>query len=552
MTTASPYRLLPAAGCSAALLLAIAACGESGSSDAAQPAQTALSPLPRVDVSHVGVSDPGSPLPEGWQHGAFIEIYVRGYKDTNGDGIGDLRGVTQKLDYLQDLGIKGIWLMPVTRSQDNDHGYAVTDYRDVETAYGSLADFDELVRQAHARGIGVIVDYVVNHSAAQHPVFLHSASAADNPYRGWYVWQDRVPQGWNIFGKNPWNATANGAYLSQFSPTMPDFNLTHPDVKTFHHDNLRFWLNRGVDGVRFDAVAHLIENGPAAWKDQPQNYTFVSELNAMITGYSRRYVVCEAVENPAAWATPKVCGSAFAFGHGQNIVEAARGKSAGIRAVADYFKTAPGSMATMISNHDHFAGERLWDQVGGNLAQYRLAAATYLLQPGTPFIYYGEEIGMAGVKSLGGDPSLRTPMSWTADAAAGFTEGKPFRPISPNVARHNVATQRSDPDSLFTFYRAMLKLRNSYPSIARGSYEAAFVSGSVMGFQRALGSERVVVLINYGADPATAAVQGLPAATRLTTLYPQNAVAGAGTGIGIEASAIRLPPQSVQVYLAGR
>lgn len=538
------------AACLAGLFLSLASCG-GGSSVADQPAGQPTAPLPAVDISRVAAADPGSALPPGWQHGAFIEIFVRGYKDSDGDGIGDLRGLTQSLDYLRDLGIKGIWLMPVTRSQDADHGYAVTDYRNIETAYGTLADFDEFLKQAHARGIGVIVDYVVNHSASRHPLFLHSSASADNPYRNWYIWKDQVPAGWRIFDKNPWYATRSGAYFGQFSETMPDFNLLNADVMAYHQDSLRFWLNRGVDGVRFDAVAHLVETGPAAWKDQPGSYTVIAELRALIQSYSRRYVVCEAVENPTAWSTPTVCGSAFAFGHGQNVVNAARGKPEAIQAVSDYFKTAPSSMATMVSNHDLFAGERLWDQVAGNQAQYRLAAATYLLQPGTPFIYYGEEIGMAAVKSLGGDPSLRTPMSWTGDAAtAGFTTGKPFRPTSPNLTAHNVAAQRADPGSLLSFYQSLLKLRNTLPSIAQGSYESPFVSGSVMGYQRKLGNENTLVLINYGTGAANVKVNGLAANARLTAAYPKGVAAQMVGADGI--ADLRVDAQSVMVFQVER
>src|SRR5688500_11442400 len=180
-----------------------------------------------------------SPLPADWHRGAFAAIYVRGYRDSDGDGVGDLRGLTASLDYLHDLGVRGLWLMPVARSQDRDHGYAVADYRAIEPDYGTLADFDELLRQAHARGMGVIIDYVLNHSAAEHPAFVASRDPAD-PHRGWYVWRDPAPTGWRVMGKDPWNPTARGAYLAQFSPTMPDFDFTHPQVARFHADNLRF------------------------------------------------------------------------------------------------------------------------------------------------------------------------------------------------------------------------------------------------------------------------------------------------------------------------
>lgn len=204
-----------------------------------------------------------SALPEGWHHGAFIEIFVRSWKDSDGDGIGDLRGLTQTLDTLQQLGVRGIWLMPITRSADGDHGYATTDYRDIEPAYGTLADFDELLHQAHVRGIGVIMDYVVNHSADRHPFFQQSLHDPASPFRAWYEWRTDKPTGWDIWGKDPWFTTPQGSYLGTFGQDMPDFNLRHAPTMTYHQDSLRFWLNRGLDGFRLDAMPHLIEKIPA-------------------------------------------------------------------------------------------------------------------------------------------------------------------------------------------------------------------------------------------------------------------------------------------------
>ena len=506
---------------------------------------------PTVDTRPVRMVPTASTLPSGWQHGAFMEIFVRGYKDSDGDGIGDLRGLTQSLDYLQDLGIKGIWLMPVTHSADGDHGYATTDFRGIEPAYGSLADFDELLKQAHARGIGVITDYVVNHSASSHPFFVSSTGGDSAPYRDWYVWQDPAPRGWDIWGKNPWTTTPQGTFFATFGPHMPDFNLRNPKVVAYHQDSLRFWLNRGLDGFRLDAVPHLIENSATDWNDQPQSRRLTNELSALIQAYGNRYVVCEATANPKVYAAPQVCGSAFAFGHERQIINAAQGKPGAITAVADYFKTAPMSMATMVSNHDIFAGERLWDQVAGNPAQYRLAAATYLLQPGTPFIYYGEEIGMAGVKDLRGDAPLRTPLSWTADAnTAGFTSGRPFRPVSPNAASHNVAQQRSDPNSLLSFYKAMLTLRNTRASIAQGSYQHAAVSGQVMSYQRTLGDETTLVVINYGTTPAQASVGQLPPGARLSPLYPSITPPGVSDAKG--QASLAMAGQSLAAYAVRR
>ena len=517
-----------------------------------------------VDLSPVPMKAAPSALPEGWEHGAFMEIFVRGYQDSDGDGIGDLRGLTSRLDYLKDLGVKGLWLMPIQRSADGDHGYATSEYRSVEPAYGTLADFDELIKQAHARGIGVVMDYVINHSAAQHPLFVEALKGPSNPYRDWFVWSPTAPPGWEIWEAYPWYDAATqpwlfkgkakdlpkpapGAtnlYFGTFGPHMPDFNLRNPKVLDYHFASLRFWLNRGLDGYRLDAVPHMIENDAMRWNDQPESRALTKQLQSLIKQYPHRHVVCEATAEPAAYGDPSVCGGAFAFGYTQHFVEAARGKADSVKRLAEFYRTASTTMATFVSNHDIFAGQRLWDQVGGDLARYRVAAAGYLLQPGTPFIYFGEEIGQAGVPNLDGDKPLRAPMSWTAEPGkAGFTTGTPFRPVAPNIATHNAAAAAKDPTSLLAFYKAMLALRNSRPSIARGSFEASFADDLVLGFQRRLGNERSLVLINYGTQAAIVKLPGIAAQDRLVPLYPAR-----GDAPSPGDDMLTLAPQSVQVY----
>ena len=527
--------------------------------------------LAAPDLSHVDATRPRHHLPEGWYHGAFMEIFVRAYQDSNGDGIGDLRGLTSRLDHLKALGIKGLWLMPVTKSADGDHGYATTDFRDIEPAYGTLADFDDLLRQAHRRGIGVIVDYVINHSAAAHPLFQESLKGPDNRFRDWYVWSEEAPKGWDIWGQNPWYHGASEPwlfkgplkelppapldakqhYFGTFGPHMPDFNLTRPEVLAYHLSSLNFWLNRGLDGFRLDAVPHMIENDATHWNDQPESRALTKRLQDTIKAHPGRYVVCEATAQPLAYGDPAVCGGAFAFGHVQHYVEAALGKVESVRQLAEYDRTALPTMATFVSNHDRFAGARLWDQVRGDSARYKLAAAGYLLQPGTPFIYYGEEVGQAGVPRLPGDQPLRAPMSWTADPmTAGFTSGRPFRPVAPNIATHNVQAQERDPASILNFYKAMLKLRNSLQSIARGSFEASFAEGLVLGYQRQWRQERTLVLINYGTEAVELSVPGLPAAAKAHRIWPRgHAVLRADHNGSARAF---VPALSVGVYRVGK
>jgi alpha-amylase len=530
------------------LALLLAACGGGGGDSAPGPDPEPPVVLPDADVSPVAATNTSSALPAQWQRGPFAEIYVRGYQDSDGDGIGDLKGLTQRLDYLKELGVTGIWLMPVTQSQDKDHGYAVSDYRAIEQNYGTLADFDELLAQAHARGIGVIIDYVMNHSARQNPLFQNSSLATNGARRDWYIWSSSKPSGWNIYGNDPWYSMSTGYYFAGFWDQMPDFNLRNADVLAYHHSSMRFWLNRGVDGFRFDAVGNLVENGASKWEGQLENYPIMGDIRSMLNGYTNRYMVCEAPIDPAGFTDS--CGSAFAFGHNYDIVAAARGNAAAIVKVADFFKTNDVDHATMLTNHDSFAGARLWDQLGGNPTQYKLAAATYLLQPGVPFIYYGEEIGMAGGKGLTGDWSLRTPMSWTADTAkAGFTSGTPFRAVSSNVAGQNVAAQQADANSLLAFYKTMIALRKQLPSLSAGTYENAAASGSAIRFVRKAGNETTVVAINYGNTTATLTVPGAGAGSVLKPAYPSTGASLTADGSG--SVTIMVPAGAVLVYSTG-
>ncbi len=494
-----------------------------GGSSSAKPGDGPPPPdppaLPSFDTSAVPIGNTALSLPEGWQNGAFMQVFVRSYQDSDGDGIGDLKGLISRLDYLRDLGVRGLWLMPIHPSQDRDHGYAVKDYRQVDPQYGSLADLEALTREAAARGIGVILDYVLNHSAAEHPAFINARASRDNPYRSWYVWQDSPAANWLVFGGYPWRQTGTGWYYAPFWSEMPDWNLKSSAVESWHLDNMRFWLNRGVAGFRFDAAGLLVENGPDAYNSQPESKSLMQRVRSMVSAYPRRFMVCESPDDPQGFAL--ACGSAFAFDLNGRILGAVRGNASDIGAVSRHFATAPPGSAVFLANHDLFAGDRVWNQLSGDEAAIKLAAGTYLMLPGTPFIYYGEEIGMAAAGGLSGDPRLRAPMSWSGEALkAGFTSGTPYRALASNVLTHNVQAQQSQPDSILSFYKAMLALRNARPSIARGSHDQPFVQGSLMGFTRTLGQERTLVLVNYGAQPARVTLTGLPASATLSTLWP--------------------------------
>ena len=506
-----------------------------------------------TDQGPVAIEARDSGLPEGWaQHGVFVEILVRAYQDSNGDGIGDLNGLTSRLDYLKSLGVSGIWLMPIFKSQDHDHGYHVTDFRAIEPDYGTLADFDRLIAEAHRRGIGVIIDYTLNHSSAEHPLFDAATDGKNSPYRDWYVWAKPKPSGWTTFSGDPWHEVGDEAYYGAFGDALPDFNLRNPAVLDFHLDNLKFWLNRGVDGFRFDAVGVLVENSSVAWENQPENHQIMHKVRALLDQYGKRYMVCEAPSDPGAFAAADSCGSAFAFGLQKHIIKSVKmGRL--MPDVLYTLKTLPvARMGTLLANHDAFAGNRLYQQLQGDEAAYKLAAATLLTLPGTPFIYYGEEIGLSASTPVAQqDQELRGPMSWTAGNGAGFTSGKPFRPLVENARTHNVATEDGKPGSLLNFYRTLIKLRTAEPALSTGSFTALSKEHEpIFAFLREQGDTRLLVALNYAARPASI---GLPAdidckSLQLVAAQPATkAVPASG-----KSCELKLAPQQVLILKAPR
>jgi glycosidase len=482
------------------------------------PAATALTP---PDLGTVAIARTDSGLPDDWyRQGPFMEILVRSYQDSNNDGIGDLRGLISRLDYLQALGIRGIWLMPIYPSADHDHGYAVVNYRDIEPAFGTLADFDTLLREAHRRGIGVILDYVMNHSASTHPLFIASQQP-DSPWRSLYVWETVKPEGWNAYGGDPWHAAAGAWYYSAFDRSMPDFNFKNPQALNFHLDNLKFWLNRGVDGFRFDAAGALVENGPLQWENQPQNHAILHQIHGLLAQYGKRYMVAEAPSAPVEFSAADSAGSAFAFGL-QSAILSSVNHGRTMPELLDYLNTRPVEhMGTFLSNHDSFAGSRVSHQLAGDETDYRLAATTLLTLPGIPFIYYGEEIGQdlsSGVQYE--DQALRGPMSW--DAGNGFSTHTPYRPAADNRATHNVAVEDGNPASLLNAYRALIHLRSATPALARGDFRALSAADAPMlAFVRHLGDSRALVAINYASAPARIALDAGTAAIAWQPGYPR-------------------------------
>ncbi len=518
MTNTSAARLRALIGAMLCVLI--------GGPPIAHAATAAAAPAPlSTDIGPVEIVKRDSGLPPAWErHGVFVEIFVRAYQDSNGDGVGDLNGVTQRLDYLRDLGVTGIWLMPIFRSEDHDHGYAVANYREIEPAYGTLADLDRLLAEAHKRGIGVIVDYVMNHSSSSHPVFEDAYDHRQSAYADWYIFKTEPQKGWNSFDGDPWREAGPRWYYGAFTADMPDFNLRNPAVVDFHLDNLKFWLNRGVDGFRFDAVGVLIENGSIGWENQPENHVLMERVQDLLAQYGQRTMVCEAPSDPAAFAQASSCGSAFAFGLQKHILRSVRmGRL--MPDVPYMLRTMPiDHMGTFLANHDTFAGTRLFQQLQGDEASYRIAAASLLTLPGRPFIYYGEEIGLAqSPVASGGDPALRGPMSWSAEHNAGFTTAeKPFRPNVDNWRTHNVAVEQANPASLLNWYKALITLRKAKPALADGSFtNLSKDDDPIFAFVREREGQRILVAINYASRDATLSLPADFNAESWTPVFPQ-------------------------------
>ncbi|WP_372524379.1 alpha-amylase family glycosyl hydrolase [Piscinibacter sp.] len=503
------------------------------------------------DIGTVEVEMHDSGLPADWfRRGVFIEIYVRAYQDSDGNGIGDLAGLTSRLDYLKDLGVSGIWLMPIFKSEDHDHGYAVANYREIEPDYGTLADFDRLLVEAHKRGIGIIVDYVINHSASAHPMFDDAYDHKNSAYTDWYIFKNDTQPGWTTFAGDPWREAGSRWYYAVFSADLPDFNLRNPAVVDFHLNNLRFWLNRGVDGFRFDATGLLFENSAIAWENQPENHVLMKRIQDLLAGYGKRTMVCEAPGDPAAFAAASSCGSSFAFGIHKHILASIKIG----RVMPDLLyslRTLPvARMGTFLSNHDAFAGARLFKQFDGDERSYRVAAATLLTLPGRPFIYYGEEIGLSHAEPVSNaDQALRGPMSWSSEAHAGFSHGpETFRPNVSNWETHNVAAEALNPQSLLGWYTQLIALRKAEPALSLGSFTALSSKDEpVFAFVREHEGSKLLVLLNYAYRDASFVLPRGFKPSQWTPIFP----AGARLPLSTKGRpTLKMAPQQVLILKA--
>jgi alpha-amylase len=456
----------------------------------------------------------GEEEPPWWQDAVFYEVFVRSFQDSNGDGIGDLNGLIDRLDYLNDgdpatstdLGVTALWLMPIMESPSY-HGYDVANYYKVDADYGTNADFQRLVNEAHKRGIRVIVDLVLNHTSSMNPWFIASLSRS-SPYREWYVWSDANPGYVGPWGEQVWTPRGGAFYYAVFWSGMPDLNYVSPAVTTRMFDVARTWLlDMGADGFRLDAVRHLIEDG-ARQQDTPATHSWLAEFNAAVKGWAPDgYLVGEI------WAEPEITVSyldhqvdqCFEFSLAEAIVSGvrdgtpARVTSALSRVLGLY---PEGLFATFLSNHDQ---ERVMSRLLGSDAKAKLTARMLLTLPGTPFIYYGEEIGMTGTKP---DEWIRTPMQWAPTASGGFTTGTPWKSLQTDAAHRTVADQTRDVGSLLSTYRQFIRLRLDHEALRTGSttlIEAG--TAPLVGYVRESEGETLLVLHNLSSSPQPAAVR---------------------------------------------
>jgi alpha-amylase len=431
-----------------------------------------------------------------WNEAVFYEIFVRSFYDTDGNGIGDFNGILQKLDYLESLGITAIWLMPIHPSPSY-HGYDVTDYYAVNPEYGTMDDFKKLLAAAHQRNIHIIIDLVLNHTSSQHPWFVEANRDPNSKHHDYYVWSETGD------GSGDWHQGNQGYYFGLFWEGMPDLNYSNPDVTADVLKVTDFWLTEvGVDGFRVDAAKHLIEDG-----GKTENTPATHE-------WFKTFYAAYKEQNPTAYTVGEVFGAGssviksytgdqldhiFSFEMSSGFVNSVKGgANSGITSA---FKFALQDMpdfnyATFLTNHDQ---NRVMSVFNGDIGKAKVAATLLLTSPGTPFIYYGEEIGMVGVKP---DEDLRVPMQWSNSDNAGFSTDTPWRAPNTDYATVNVAAQNEDPDSLLNHYRTLIQLRRDNPALLAGKATLIDTANpAVFSLLRHGSGESILIIVNLGDKP---------------------------------------------------
>jgi glycosidase len=458
---------------------------------------------------------PVTGMPQGtggyswWNDTTFYEIFVRSFSDSNGDGIGDFNGITQKLDYLQSLGVTGLWLMPINPSPSY-HGYDVTDYYAVNPDYGTMDDFRNLVNEAHKRGMRVILDLVLNHTSFKHPWF-QQAIDPKSPYHDWYIWSDTDPKYPGPWGEKVWYPLNGKYYYAIFWDQMPDLNYRNPAVTAEMEKVTKFWLDLGVDGFRLDAAKHLVEDSTVQ-ADSKSTHQWLQQYYAFYKGINPNAITVGELsgDNPALMAdyiNNKQLDLVFDFGLASSFVTSANRGNAGparTQIILSYKIIAPLQFAPFLTNHDQ---DRLMTQLAGNADKVKVAASMLLTAPGVPFLYYGEEVGLKG----GGQDELkRRPMQWSAEVDAGFSTVTPWEPVGPDYETLNVASESSDPNSILTHYQELIRIRNQHAALRVGDMNLVTSSNpglySILRLSQGEASaapinEAVLVLINLTNAP---------------------------------------------------
>jgi alpha-glucosidase len=531
-----------------------------------------------------------------WQHAVIYEIYPRSFQDSDGDGIGDIKGIASRLDYLHDLGVDAIWITPMYPSPGIDYGYDISDYTAIDPVYGTMQDFDNLVAEAKKRNIRVLMDFVINHTSDQNAWFKESRSSRNNPRRDWYIWRDgkgetatdkgAPPNNWQSwFGHSAWtwDETTRQYYYHYFYVQQPDLNWRNPEVHKAMDGVLDFWMQHGVAGFRIDAVSRLYEDpalhddpylpGHNAYGDRniqhkytddlPEVHDVLKEVRSVVDKYPGDPVLVTEADEPNVAALTKMYGNndEVQLPMDFQIADVNQLSAPIFRRLFDEIdsNTAHGQPEYFFSNHDQ---RRSWDRYGDgahNDEIAKLMAVLLLATRGTPQMYYGEELGMRTtdpariedvhdpIGKLGwpkekGRDGERTPMQWDASAEAGFTTAvKPWLPVPPSAAQYNVAAERRDPASIYNTYKRLLALRKSDQALRDGSYEAVNVTDpSVFAFLRRSSDETVLVALNMSSAAHTVTYHLAGSGVRGSALEPLYYSIGASNSIPLDH--VELPP----------
>jgi len=479
-----------------------------------------------------------------WKHGVIYHIYPRSFQDSNGDGIGDIRGIIRRLGYLKELGIDGIWISPMYKSPLVDFGYDVSGYREIDPLFGTMEDFMELLRKAHDTGIRIILDMILNHTSNQHPWFIESSSSLSNPKRNWYIWKEGImgslPNNWkSAVGGSAWKYEEQSGqyYLHSFFEEQPDLNWRDPDLPGVFFEEMKFWLDLGVDGFRLDVINLIAKDKkfrnnpvllgiPALQKhvytrNRKRSVTIVTQIRELLDRYDNKVSIGEIYTHPpgdakaaARYLAKGKDGIHLAFDF--SLIFSIWNAHSYFKSIKAWYDCIPegGWPCNVLSNHDLLRSIDRFPWRTNREKKAKVAATLLLSLMGTPFIYYGEEIGMHNThvaKSQIRDPlgkrywpiftgrdQARTPMQWVPEPNGGFTTGTPWLPLNKDIRLRNVKQQEGESASLLNHYRNLIKFRKSSVALQRGSW-IPVTNGKegILAYFRNTEEERILVILNF-------------------------------------------------------